>query len=305
MQAFLEDTVNLKREKVEVYREQVRFLRERLALYVAEHPDFVLLKMLHFGSLAKATAISTLREMDVAVYMRADETRTRDLSALLPSIRDLLIRVYPQMDASQFVIDPPAVTITYRDSGLNVDVVPVIPNEKPDDRGILPLSYPDWIETSIPLHLEFIRRRSAKYSRFREVVRLTKWWRQELDVPLSSFAIELVWAHLCDGGFVPDDLQDAMLGFFAYVERSRLGDRIVFSDNYPASDAISSTSPIQIVDPVTPNNNVTESVTSSDRDAIVRAAEVALDNVAAGSSAYSKSKGVLCYQRVFGNSFAA
>lgn len=305
MQAFLDDCVNLKREKAEAYREQVRHLRERLALYVNEHPDFELVKMLHFGSLAKATAISTLHEMDVAVYLRPDGVTTRDINALLPTIRDLLIRVYPQMEASQFVIDPPAVTITYRGSGLNVDVVPVIPNGKPDDRGILPLSYPNWIETSIPLHLEFIRKRASKYGRFREVIRLTKWWRQERDIPLSSFAIELIWAHLCDGGFVPDDLQEAMLEFFAYVERTRLAERIVFSDNYKVSDAPTFSSPVQIIDPVTASNNVTGSVTTLDRDTIVRAAEDALDNVAAGSSAYSKGRGVSCYQQVFGTSFAA
>ncbi len=70
--AFLDDHVNLKREAVAAYCEQVRHLRERLAGYVAEHPDFVLVKMLHFGSLAKGTAISTLREMDVAVYLKPD-----------------------------------------------------------------------------------------------------------------------------------------------------------------------------------------------------------------------------------------
>jgi tRNA nucleotidyltransferase (CCA-adding enzyme) len=305
MEAFLDECVNLKREKAAAYREQVRFLRERLTVYVNDHPDFALVKMLHFGSLAKGTAISTLREMDVAVYLRPDRVAKPDLTELLPALRDMLIQVYPQMEASQFVIDPPAVTISFRTSGLNVDVVPVIPNGKADDRGVLPLSFPNSVETSIPLHLAFIRKRAAQYAQFREVVRLTKWWRQEQNVPLSSFVIELLWSHLVDAGFVPDDLQEAMLGFFAYVERTRLQERIVFGDNYKPSDVSASTALVQVIDPVTPNNNVAVGITHADRDAIVHAVENALDNVAAGSAAYSKGRGVTCYQRVFGTSFAA
>ncbi|MGH9895312.1 MAG: CBASS oligonucleotide cyclase, partial [bacterium] len=233
---FLDDQVNLKREAVAAYREQVHHLREQLAVHVAEHPDFVLVKMLHFGSLAKGTAISTLHEMDVAVYLKPDGLDRNDLNSLLSTVRDLLIQAYPQMEPSQFVIDPPAVTILYRSSGLAVDVVPVIPNGKPDDRGDLPLAYPRWIETSIPLHLEFIRKRSERHARFRELIRLTKWWRDEHELPLHSFLIELIWAHLVDGGVLPDDLQEALLTFFSYVARTKLAERIVFTDNYRPSE---------------------------------------------------------------------
>lgn len=301
--AFLDDRVNLKQEAVAAYRDQVRHLRERLTAYVAEHPDFTLVKMLHFGSLAKGTAISTLREIDVAVYLKPDGLDRSDLNSLLTIVRDLLIQVYPQMEQSQFVIDPPAVTIQYRSSGLTVDVVPVIPNGKPDDRGDLPLAWPRWIETSIPLHIEFIRKRAARHARFRELVRLTKWWRDEHELPLQSFLIELVWAHLVDGGAVPEDPQEALLVFFAYLARTRLEERIVFGDNYKPSDAGKSNDLVQVIDPVTPSNNVGASVTSADRDIVIRAVEIALDNVAAGSSAPSKTRGVPAYQRVFGTSF--
>lgn len=303
--AFLDDRVNLKRDDVTAYRDQIRHLRERLTVYMNEHPDFALIKMLHFGSLAKATAISTLREVDVAVYLRPERLATRELHSVLSTVRDLLIQVYPQMETSQFVIDPPAVTINFRTSGLSVDVVPVIPNGKPDDRGQLALTYPDWVETSIPLHLEFIRQRADRHPRFRELVRLTKWWRQERDVPVQSFLIELLWAHLFDVGVVPDDFQEAMLVFFAYIERTRMEERIAFADNYRPSEVKPLNDLVQVIDPVNPTNNVAAGVTKTDRDAILRAAEAALDDVAAGSSSYSKGRGVACYQRVFGSAFAA
>ncbi len=302
---FLHERVNLSRENVEAYRDQVRYLRERLTTYVDEHPSFTLVKMLHFGSLAKGTAISPLKEMDVAVYLRPERLASHELGSVLNTVRDLLVQVYPQMEPSQFVVDPPAVTITYRTSGLNVDVVPIIPNGKPDDRGNLPLTSPEWVETSIPLHLEFVRARAERHSHYRELVRLTKWWRQEKDVPLSSFLIELVWAHLVDGGLVADDLQEALLGFFAYIERSRLEERVVFSDNYRPSDAKKTNDLVQVMDPVNPTNNVAAGVTRAERDAAIVAAENALDAIAAGSSAHSKGRGIGCYQEVFGLAFAA
>lgn len=302
---FLEERVNLKREHVKAYRDQVQHLRERLTLYVNDHPDFALIKMLHFGSLAKATAISTLREMDVAVYVRPEHLASQQLASVLSTVRDLLIQTYPQMEPSQFVIDPPAVTITYRTTGLNVDVVPIIPNGKPDDRGQLALSYPEWVETSIPLHLDFIRRRADRHGLYRALVRLTKWWRQERDVPLQSFLIELLWAHLVDSGLVSNDLQEALLTFFAYLERSRLEERIVFADNYAPAEVKPMGDLVQIVDPVTPINNVAARMTRAERDALLSAAEAALDDIAAGSSAYSKGRGIASYQRVFGTAFAA
>lgn len=302
---FLDEKVNLKRDAVSAYREQVRYLRERLEAHIADHPDFDLYKLLHSGSLAKGTAVATLREMDVAVYIKPDVARGRALSSLLGSIRDLLISVYPQMEPAQFVVDPPAVTINFRSTGLEVDVVPVIPNGKPDDRGLLALRNPEWVETSIPLHLEFIHKRSTKYAQFRELVRLTKWWRNEKEVPISSFLIELIWCHLLDTAKVSVDHQEAMLVFFAYLERSRLEARIAFDDNYPTSDVQPCTDLVQIFDPVNATNNVGASVTRADRDIILRRAEDALDSVAAGSAAYSKGRGVESYQRVFGSAFTA
>ena len=303
--AFLEERVNLKREDVKAYRDQVRHLRERLELHVHDHPDFALVKMLHFGSLAKATAISTLRELDLAVYLRPERLKSHELHSVLATVRDLLIQVYPQMEPSQFVIDPPAVTIHFRTSGLDVDVVPVIPNGKPDDRGQLALTYPDWVETSIPLHLQFIRDRAERHPLYRELVRLTKWWRQERDVPIQSFLIELIWARLVDINAVPDDYQEALLAFFAYIERTRLEERIVFPDNYRPAEAKPTGDLVQVMDPVTPTNNVAARMSRADRDAVLQAAQAALDDVAAGSSAYSKGRGVASYQRVFGTIFTA
>ena len=93
------------------------------------------------------------------------------------------------------------------------------------------------------------------------------------------------------------------MAFFAYVARTRLGERIVFADNYRPSEVSRSNELVQVIDPVTPTNNVGAGMTSGDRDVVLQAAQAALDSVAAGSSAPSKNRGVLAYRDVFGSSF--
>lgn len=61
--------VNLKRDDVRDYREQVGRLRTRLEEYIDAHPDYGFVKSLHSGSLGKGTALKTLNDMDVAVYV--------------------------------------------------------------------------------------------------------------------------------------------------------------------------------------------------------------------------------------------
>jgi tRNA nucleotidyltransferase (CCA-adding enzyme) len=69
--AFADDRINLKRDDVKADREQVGRLRSKLETYIAAHPGFDLVKMLHSGSVAKGTALRTINDMDVAVYVEA------------------------------------------------------------------------------------------------------------------------------------------------------------------------------------------------------------------------------------------
>ncbi|MGW0103556.1 hypothetical protein, partial [Nocardia sp. NPDC003354] len=54
-------------------RQQVNTLRDKLTSHIAENPGFSLVKMLHAGSVAKGTALRTVNDFDVAVYVRNDE----------------------------------------------------------------------------------------------------------------------------------------------------------------------------------------------------------------------------------------
>lgn len=306
---FADERVNLPRDKAAEYRAQVRRLREKLESYLNEHPDFSLRKMLLSGSLAKGTALRSLNDIDVAMYVSGSDA-PRDVQALLDYLAEKLRKAFPNFSADQVQPQTYSVTVSFRGSGLDVDVVPVLYAGDPEWRGNL-ISQDDgsFLETSIPLHLEFIRKRkTAQPAHFAQVVRLIKFWtrrmKQERDgFRFKSFMVELILAKLCDSGTDFSDYPNAMQAFFTYVARSGLRERIVFTDHYPVSDAAKVDHVVQIFDPVNPSNNVAKLYTQKQADAIVDAALDAGDAIDAALAAPTKELTVRYWQKVFGSSF--
>jgi predicted nucleotidyltransferase len=306
---FAEEKVNLPKDKADEYRAQVRRLREKLEGYLGDHPDFALRKMLLSGSLAKGTALRSLNDIDVAVYIIGSDA-PHDLRGLLDYLAERLRKAYPNFRADQVKPQTYSVTVSFQGSGLDVDVVPVLYAGDPEWRGNL-VSQEDgsFVETSIPLHLEFTRKRKRKQEMdFAQVVRLVKFWarrmKQERDgFRFKSFMIEMILAKLCDDGVDFSDYPEALQSFFTYIGRSNLRERIVFADHYPASDAAKVKDPVQIFDPINCTNNVARLYTEAQADAIVEAALDAGDAIDAALAAPTKQLTVYYWQKVFGNAF--
>ena len=292
-------TVNLGRRRVDNYRNQVKALRDRLEREVEANPGFALVKLVHSGSVAKGTALSTINDMDVAVYVR-DELARGQRSGLLNWFADRLREANPQMHADQFNLRTHCVSVNFRGSGLDVDVVPVLYRGDPDDRGfLLNRENGTWLETSIPLHMEFIRKRSRRVPRhFSQVIRLLKWWarlkkEEQRDFRFKSFMVELICAHLLDSGKDFKNYPRILQEFFAFVVKSRLETRIIFTDYYnlPRSPAKRS-DPIEIFDPVNPTNNVASGYSDRDRARIVDACAEALDALTEAEYADTRESGL-------------
>jgi len=308
--SFANDRVNLKSADVKEYRAQVGRLRDRLTGYIYEHPGFDLVKMLHSGSVAKGTALKTLNDMDVAVYVKAGKA-PHDESALLEWTAARLREAYKGiLNDDQIHPEHHCVAVEFRGAGLNVDVVPVLFEGDAEDRGyLIPQSTGVRVLTSIPLHLKFIRTRKDNYpTHFRQMVRLVKWWARiqkgsRDDFRFKSFMTELLLAKLMDDGFKADDYAQALFDFFSYIVRTRLSERIVFPDYYAPTEAVDDGNTIQIFDPVNPQNNVASRYRNSDRDIILEAAEDALDAIAFARRATTKGEAVEAWQEIFGSSF--
>ncbi len=167
-----------------------------------------------------------------------------------------------------------------------------------------------WLETSVRLHLEFIRKRKARSPKdFAQVIRLLKWWvrlkkTRNANFRFKSFMVELLCADMLDDGQSFHDYPEALQRFFARIVQTRLRDRIAFGDYYdPVEASNSSWSPMQVYDPVNPINNVASNYTDADRDAIVEACADALDAVVEAQYSDTKGRAVELWKEVFGPSF--
>src|SRR5712671_226418 len=88
--AFAQNKVNLPKDKADEYPAQARRLRERLESHLAEHPAFTLQKML--------------------------------LNYLAEKVR----KAFPNFGPEQVKPNTYSVTVSFRGSGLDVEVVPIL-----------------------------------------------------------------------------------------------------------------------------------------------------------------------------------
>src|SRR6266478_4685804 len=122
---FADDRVNLKREHAQKHRDQINNLRERLETYIAEHPDIGLVKLLMSGSLAKGTALSTINDIDVAMYVKSDGA-PNELAKLLNWLVEKLRATFPQISSEKIYVDGPCVVISFKGTGIDVEVAPIL-----------------------------------------------------------------------------------------------------------------------------------------------------------------------------------
>jgi predicted nucleotidyltransferase len=301
--------VNLSKESASKFREQARGVRERVEKYMSEHEDFSLKKILLSGSLAKGTALKTLNDIDMACYISGPDV-PMEIQALLEYLAERLRKAYPNFSPDQVKPQTYSVTISFKGSGLDVDVVPILYDGDPEWYGDL-VSQDDGslLKTCIPRHLEFIRKRKAdNQTHFAQVVRLVKFWKNNMkqeneDFKFKSFMIELILAKLADDGVDFSDYPEALQHFFTYVAKTNIRERIVFTDYYSLSEVGSFIEPVQIIDPVNEENNASKLYTNWQADIIVEAALDAGDAIDAALAAPTKEKTIYYWQKVFGPSF--
>ena len=310
IQDFAAAHVNLKRENASKYRKQVNGLRERLEARLKQDSDFQLKRMLLSGSLAKGTALKSLNDIDVALYVLQDnppDDMPEFISWLVRTLRGL----YPNMEPSQIIRQDHSVRISFRGSGLDVDIVPISYDGNKEWGGYL-YSYRtgEWIFTNISKHLAFIKKRKEHNpEHFAQVARLLKYWvkeikKKDVNFRFKSFLLELILAHLADTHAIKlDNYVDALAGFYNFIVRKGLDDMIVFADCYSPSQVSDDGKPMRVFDPVNSGNNAAKEYSLSDRDVILRVAGDAADAVDSAIYAPTKGETIRYWQKVFGVSF--
>lgn len=307
---FAEDKINISRDYLKKYRNQVENVRNHIERYIQENPDTGFVKTLLSGSLAKNTALKFLDDIDVALYVKGNIAPS-DRNNLLGWIVEQLQKTYPQKDPSDIQIDEPCVTISFQGTGLDVDIMPVYDENDGNGKGYIWTRYTgEKILTSIPMHIDFIRSRSARLNKhFTQIVRLVKMWRKkhhdaDSDFFLPSFILELLAARLADESESFTDYPEVLRLYFAYIVKSELKEKIVFTDYYSDSEALDfNQHNVQILDPINPENNVAAGISDLQRSTIIDAAEDALDAIISAKRATTLGEAKYYWREVFGSSF--
>ena len=309
---FADSRVNLPKSEVNDHRAQVQRLRDHLQRIIDQHEHYKLIKTLHSGSVAKGTALKSVSDMDLAAYLDASQVPSGDEHKLISELAAVLRQAYGATKAPEdFEEQAHSVKVHFHGSGLDIDVAPVVYAGLPDDVGDLITKTGERVQTSVRLHLEFIRRRKSTHGYdYAQVVRFLKFWaRQQKRVRgdgfrCKSFLLELAVAHLADGGLSLADYPAALEAVFAWIVHTNLGEQVWFADYYGEAELPAvCTDPIRVYDPINPTNNVCTTYTNTHRDTLVSAAADALDAITAARYGTTKAYTVECWQEVFGPTF--
>ena len=194
------------------------------------------------------------------------------LKSLTDTIYDLLIKIYPNKDVEHFQIQRKAATVAFVGSGLSVDIVPVIEDDKRPNYGWqFDLQNGSKVQTCAPCQIQFVRDRKSADKDFRTLVRLAKRWRTQAEQkPLKSFTIELIMAYLLDTQGSDGSIEQRFRRFLHYIAQSGLKEVIQFPENTAPLGSFSD--PVVIIDPVCSQNNVAARITEAERKQIVAAA---------------------------------
>jgi hypothetical protein len=304
---FVTKVLHLGMGKRQEYIDQVDYLIRRLKKKITNDSSFKVTGFKKTGSLVKGTVLKPRGEngvdADIAVFLDLSEAERTDVDALHEVIRKLLISVYPTKQPADFQVQPRTLGIHFHESGLDVDLVPVIPIPNEPGFGWQPSSQGgEPVKTNIQGQLDFIKSRKDADPRYRTLVRLLKRWRNEQELEkLRSFTIELILAHLYDRDGAASSLESGLQRFFLFVAQTGLKEPVSFPENgnvdtYPSD-------PVVILDPVNTANNVTVRLSEEERAEIAAAAELAWSTVEAAVWKGTKGDTLDLWKEVMGRSF--
>ena len=311
---FAEDVVNLPSEHAVKYRRTVEDLCEKLEEHIANNEDYRLKRMMLSGSLAKRTSLRTISDADVALYVQSDDA-PGDMMEFLDWLATELATLYPHINREDIKPKNFSVSISFSGRGLDVDVVPIYWLNQEWDGDLVSQEDGRPLRTNIPQHLKFIETRHKDYpSNFKQVVRLLKYWANECkvaneDFRFKSFMIELIVAHLADKKRLSlrkkdEGYTEILREFFDCLVKGVLDEVISFND-FDHGSVRKQDKPINIFDPVNPENNIAEQYTQQNKDLILDAAMKAADAIEYASWATTKEEALRQWRKVFGSSFNA
>lgn len=304
---FVDHRVKLPKDQREKHLEQVSNLITEFRRVASDDRTINVQKFLFAGSLMKGTSLRPRDgyspDADIAAFLLPDAHGGFNLESLHERIRRLLFKCYPTKKSTDFTVQPRTLGIIFQGSGLEVDLVPIIPHPSRDDFGYQPSSRGEQpILTSVAGQLEFIRKRKVTDPRFAKLVRMAKYWRNQHELDeLRSFVIELLIANLQDQHGPAPSLEGGLLRLFGWIAQTRLREPVTFREcgrppSWPQDRAV-------ILDPVNSSNNVARRLTDPQCQEIIDVARTAWERIHEASNNDYIGETLECWKDVFGRSF--
>jgi hypothetical protein len=311
------DKIKLKSENMPKYREQLENLKNKLEdkIKTDKRNGLKVTKFLIAGSWKKHTILRPTGDnpidIDLILFVEGDENIHKDLKKLHDFIVGYLEEIYPQKDITKDVDaegHTKSIKIKFSGTGLEVDIVPVVPVSNPQEYVWQPQrgGGGKYI-TSISKQLDFSANLKQNNDSYTKIVRMLKWWRnyKELcpkdDEPgLSSFAIELIVGYLDINRRIENNIEESIIRFFQFLS----------DPNFPIikfKDAINNVptfnTPIYIADNTNNENNVVKKLTNSKWKEIISEAADAFDTLNIAQAKQNEEDTIDEWKSIFGPTF--
>jgi hypothetical protein len=314
---FFVDKIKLQSENMQKYRDQINNLREKLEAKIKndQTTGLKVTKFLLAGSWKKRTILKASGDnpidIDLVLFVGGDDNIQNDLEKLHDYIVKYLQEIYPQKDINRDVDakgNTKSITIRFSGSGLEVDIVPVVPVATPQryvwqpQRG----GGGKYI-TSVENHLDFSLKKRQDNPSYTAIVRMLKHWKNykelkptDFEGGISSFAIELIVAYLDEKQGVQTNIEEAIIRFFQFVSGPNFPN-IKF--NHAINSIPNYSTPIYIADDTNNENNAAKKVDQSKWNEIVEEAEKAFDALNYAQSIKTEGSTIEEWKTVFGPTF--
>ena len=296
--------IKLTQENKSSYGNQIDNLKNNVLKATKDINNTKVTKVKRAGSWKKGTALAPKGDypldIDMVFYLEIEESTKFDAEELRDGIINVLCKAYSNKEKSDFTDGNKTIGVVFRGSGLEVDIVPFIPEKGNTTYGRQPRKKINSGEfkTSVDKQLDFISQIKSKYSNFTSIVRILKSWRNYQEVELSSFSIELAVAHLIETGRISgSSINQAVITFFEFFGN---GDPV--NVYFSGAIGLKTGSPPWIADP-TNNENNTVRLSNSEWNEVIEVAELGFETISYAQTVLETGRTLDLWKEVFGPSF--
>lgn len=288
------------------YTDQIDNLITTVSVAIKSQTKLKVTKVLRAGSWKKGTALRPRSEhpldADLVFFLNGTEDAAPDIAGLNATLLELLLAAYPTKKAADFKAGEKTVNLVFRGTGLKVDLVPVVPLAHEAEYVWQPTTTPSpvVVVTSVVGQLDFSARRKEANPSYTAIVRMLKAWKAHNELELSSFAVELLVAHLDLTVGVQSGIEAAVVRFFEFLARDQ---RIAVSFNAAAGRVPNPAPDPYLADPTHNENNVLERTSPAEWAEVVVAAETAWSTLTYAQAKATMGDTVALWKEVFSRYF--